>query len=150
MYCAVDDLITAIGEQTVVELSNDNEEATEIDDEVAGGHILKADNLIDGYLREKYALPLTTVSNIIKDISIDLAVYFLYTRRSDHGVPEEVKDKYKDRIALLKDIQKSNFILDIPLLGSGSTEDSIYGSGEYRVNKTKSDRIFNKELLDSF
>jgi len=67
--------------------------------------IKAADSLIDSYLRNQISeLPLTTVPEIISQLSYDIAVFYLHDRIQYIDVPERVRDKYEAAINFLKDI----------------------------------------------
>ncbi|OQA18886.1 MAG: hypothetical protein BWY64_01210 [bacterium ADurb.Bin363] len=143
-YCTLSDLIKALPKERIIELSDDSGNPTEINENNTDEAILKASNEIDGFIRGRYTLPLDTVPAIIKDISIDLAIYYLWIRRPERAAPEGVLRRYRDRIERLKGIQKGIFLLEIAQIKSSS------GKGEYRINKTFNDRIFAKNVLDTF
>lgn len=64
-----------------------------------------ADSLINGYLRNQtYELPLDPVPDIIRQLSYDIAVFYLHDRIQYLDVPERVRDKYDAAINYLKDI----------------------------------------------
>lgn len=142
MYCTLDDIKKQVQEATLVEITDDNLSG-QINTDVVDETILYADTLIDGYLRGRYTLPLQTLPEIVKVIAIDLAIYRLYSRRFHTDMPESIKDKYKNSIKLLEQIQKGIVSLGIETVGTPPE------LGEYRTNKTYQDRIFTQELLDS-
>ena len=142
MYCTLDDIKKQVQETTLIEITDDNLSG-QINTDVVNETILYADTLIDGYLRGRYTLPLQTLPEIVKVIAIDLAIYRLYSRRFHTDMPESIKDKYKNSIKLLEQIQKGIISLGIETVGIAPE------LGEYRTNKTYRDRIFRQELLDS-
>lgn len=149
-YSTLNDLLASLPEETVIELSDDSEEPASVDEDIVNELIEKADNRINGYLRGRYDIPLDPVPDEIKDMSVDLTAYFLYSRRATgKGVPKEIEDKYRDAIKLLTDIQAGRFTLDATRLGA-SSGDTITGSGDVRINKASTDRIFTKELFSGF
>ena len=64
--------------------------------------------------------------------------------QEDEKTEEEIEGVYKNAIKLLEQIQKGIVSLGIETQGT-ATE-----LGEYRTNKTYQDRIFTKNLLDTF
>ncbi len=75
--------------------------------------IAKADHLIDAKAGQVYTVPFTTVPDVIKDISADLAVYFALQRRPVNiETPKAWQEAYKNALAQLEDI--SNMLLRLP------------------------------------
>jgi phage gp36-like protein len=141
-YCTLEEMITVVPEQTIIELSDDSGEAITHDEDNVNAAIEQAGDDIDGYLRGSYELPLTTIPATIKNIALDLAVYNLWTRRPERDVPEVILRKYRDALAKLKDIQRGVFTLDIAMLN----EDTLNGSLGV-TNKTRYSRIFNHRKM---
>ena len=100
--------------------------------------IAKADALIDSYCGEVAEVPFTTVPPIIKQHSITITIYFLYTRRA--VAPEIVKDNYKDAIAHLKDISTGKATLP-PITTDDYSDEASFESG---------DRIFTRDKMKGF
>lgn len=147
MYCTLEDLINAIPEKFLIELSNDEAAPEEVDDEKIEEAILKADGKIDGYLRGKYILPIEELPEDIKELSVDISIYNLFSRKPEIPMPEIYVKRYDDAIKQLKDIQKEVFILDIPQV---SVDSEFEGSGSIRCNKSAEDRMFNETLWEKY
>lgn len=75
-----------------------------IDEDVTTRAIVDADSVIDSYCSSQYDVPFSTVPEIIRKISVDLAIYNLYGRRQ--GAPEDRRKRRDDAIAYLKDISR--------------------------------------------
>lgn len=84
----------------------------------------RADALIDGYLAGRYALPLVTPPPAIIATACDLARYWLY----DDAVPEQVRKRFEDALAWLKDVASGKVLL--PLTAATAATSSI-GSPEF-------------------
>ena len=68
-----------------------------------------ADDLIDGYLRNRYTLPLVVVPNSLVGVACDIARYRLY-----HEQPTElIVQRYEMALVWLKDIARGMFSLDV-------------------------------------
>ena len=151
-YCTVDDIRDNLDEATLIELTDDENrgDAVELDDpeDVCISRIQqqidKGAAEIDGYLRALYNLPLETVPDRLKDINIDLAIYNLYKRRMRSDMPDSITNDYKMRVKELENIQKGRIGLGI------SQKATSTGGGEISTNKTASDRVFNKNVLDQY
>ncbi len=144
MYCTLDDIKQQVSETTLIEITDDNL-AGEINASVIDEAILYSETLVDGYLRGRYSLPLSTVPTLIRILVADLAVFRLYSRRFHTDMPESINDKYKNSIKLLEQIQK-----DIVSLGIETATAALPELGEYRTNKTSDDRIFTKSFINRF
>ncbi|MEW5745278.1 MAG: DUF1320 domain-containing protein [Nitrospirota bacterium] len=141
-YSTLDDLKKPLPEKNIIELTDDDGlgvvDQTKVDEAIA-----YADQLIDGYLRGRYSLPLSTVPGLIKQLSVDLAIFHLYGRRFEMELPEGIMARYKNAIKLLEQIQKGLISLGIESASTGS-------QGIYKSNKTSDDRTFSKDILDTF
>jgi phage gp36-like protein len=147
MYCTVNDLLGSIREETIIELSDDSDTPTSINVDIVNQMIVQADNEIDGYIRGRYILPLDPVPGVIKDISVDMSIYNLWTRRPERAAPDAIIKKYNDRIKRLQDIAEGVFLVNAPQLGAS---DSTGKDNYCKTNKTARDRKFTKEKLKMF
>jgi len=143
MYCTLYDIKQQVPENTLIEITDDVQ-ANEINTVIIDEAILYSETLIEGYLRGRYTLPLTTIPVLIKIISSDLTVFRLYSRRFQADMPASIDDKYKNSIKLLEQIQKRIISLGIEVPASPPER------GEYMTNKTLSDRIFTKSFINKF
>lgn len=134
-YCTLDDLKEQIPETSLIDLSDDDGDGA-IDESVTTRAISDADAEIDGYCQNRYTLPFDPVPVLIRKISVDVALYNLYTRPG-RVVPEERKDRYTRAIAMLNDIAKD--IIDLGVSESGS---AIEYDDDPIITKTRDDRIF--------
>ena len=104
-YATIVDLKNRIPEEWIIQLSDDNQ-TDSIDTEKANDVLRYGSDIIDSYLRGRYQLPLTTVPDMIRDLNIYLATYFLFTRSLVTTIPEPIKAQYDEAIKLLKEIQR--------------------------------------------
>lgn len=141
-YCTQADIQNLTQEQTLVQLTDDVRGGA-IDPAKVASAILTADEIIEGFLRGRYTVPLTVVPGMILSISRDLAIYELYSRRGEGGVPENVLKRAENARRMLVDIQKGVISLGV------STPDAQVG-GIALVNKEDSDRDFGPETLAQF
>jgi phage gp36-like protein len=141
-YATLDDLKLAAPEGDLKDLT-DEARTGDVDERKAERAIAKADTRIDSYLRGRYALPLETVPAAIRDISVALALYYLYS--NGRPAPEHIKDGYEDAKAELVRIQRGEVN---PFPASVTSEpDATRRPGRIRSNKTAADRYFPKDLL---
>lgn len=143
-YCALTDIIDQVPEQKIIELTDD-ENLGEVNTGRVDKAISTAGSIIDGYLRGRYTLPLSTVPDLIKTISTDISVFKLYERRREMDMPESLSNRYKNAVKLLEQIQKG-----LISLGIEATASAAGTGGSYKTNKTAEDREFTKEKLQTF
>ena len=105
MYIRAADLTDVMDEMTLRQLSNDNSRATEANEAVIAKACEYATETVDGYLRARYVLPLEEVPTLVRNICLQLARYWLYSRRPDgKGFPPNVKDTHTQA---LKDLERA-------------------------------------------
>jgi phage gp36-like protein len=137
-YCTKEDLVNTLPESQLIELTDDNDTGS-VDTEKINEAIRKADDFIDGHIRGRYSLPLSTVPALIRDISIKMSVYYLFRRSLLLTLPESIKDDYKYCLDMLMKIQSGK----VNPFESGS-EPAFFGT-----NKATSDNQMN-EITDDW
>ncbi|AVO60652.1 gp436 family protein [Pseudomonas chlororaphis] len=113
-YCTRADIGKAIPELVLLQLSNDDPAAMEPNEDVIGDGVRQAEELVDGYLRGRYDLPLDPVPTVLRDAVVYLARHWLYQRRPEGALPDAVKDSRKDTIKLLESIRDGVVTLGMP------------------------------------
>lgn len=104
MYIQAQDLTDVMDEITLRQLSMDNSRATEVNQAVIAKACEYATETVDGYLRSRYLLPLNDVPTLVRNICLQLARYWLYSRRPEgKGFPDNVKETYSQA---LKDLER--------------------------------------------
>lgn len=107
-FAARSDMILSFGERQLVELTDRAEPpAGLIDDQVLGEALGYADSIIDGYLSERYRLPLAGQHLMLKGIAQDITWWRLYREPT-----EDVRKRYEAAIATLKQI--SSGVIRLP------------------------------------
>ncbi len=140
-YNTLSDLKKSMSESDIIQLTDDDQSGG-IDETVVDEGIAWAFDLINNHVRGKYPVPLSPVPDMVEKISVDLVIYFLYTRRQAYEIPDGVAERYKMAIKLLEKIQGGKIVLEVDI---GTTDTS-----ELRTNKTADDRIFPKDVLDKY
>lgn len=130
-YCTRGDIGSAIPEMTLIQLSNDDPAAMSPNENVIEDGVRQAEELVDGYLRGRYNLPLDPVPTVLRDAVVYLARHWLYQRRPEGALPDAVKDSRKDTIKLLESIRDGVVTLGMPT-GHAAPE-----PGEIRVRARK-------------
>lgn len=143
MYCSVDDIRAAISPAELVHLT-DEAGTGEVNEGLVTVIIADVAAVVDGHLRARYPLPLSTTPALLKSVSVDLVVAELYKRRLRTDVPDSIFAAYKNAMALLDKIQKGLIQLGIET----KAEPSV--GGAIRVNKDSQDKLFNKDLMSRF
>lgn len=142
-YCSLDDLALAIPPQTLIWLSSDDESATAMNPMVVEEAVRHAEERVDGYLRGRYLLPLDPVPSIVKDVVVDLARHWLYTRRPEgRELPEAVTRTYKTALQILETVRDGKITLGLP------TGEAAPEPGEMKVRVRP--RRFATDLLDRY
>jgi phage gp36-like protein len=76
--------------------------------------IQSGDSMIDGYLRVRYRVPLHPVPELIRKLSIDLAVQALFKRKASHfDIPEWVTSEANQAHKLLEEMREGKLDLGI-------------------------------------
>lgn len=131
-YCTRADIGNAIPEITLIQLSNDDPAAEQPNENVIGDGVRQAEELVDGYLRGRYNLPLDPVPTVLRDAVVYLARHWLYQRRPEGAMPDPVKDSRKDTIKLLESIRDGVVTLGMP------TGQAAQEPGEIKVRARRS------------
>jgi len=137
-YCAKSDLVQRFGQREMDDLldhDNDGDDDTSTLDST----IADADALIDSYVSAKYEVPLSPVPQIIKYISCDITRFMLW----DDNAPDEVRKRYDDAIARLKDIAKGMMKLPSTTIVAPTNPS---GGVDYYAEE----RVFSRESLAGF
>lgn len=114
-YCTRADIGRAIPEITLLQLSNDDPAAALPDEDVIEDGVRQAEELVDGYLRGRYTLPLDPVPSMVRDAVVYLTRYWLYQRRPEGAdIPEAVKDGRRSTLKLLESIRDGVVTLGMP------------------------------------
>jgi phage gp36-like protein len=100
-YCAEQDLIDRYGEQELLQLSDRDSDGT-ADPEVIAQALADADAEIDGYLRDRYALPLSPVPPSLTLAACRIARYQLYSVEAT----DKVQGDYDRAISWLRDVSR--------------------------------------------
>lgn len=145
-YCTLSDIRGMAPESDLVELT-DETDAGVIDQAKIDAAIGYADELIDGYLRGRYDLPMSPVPGMLKNLSADIALYRLYKNRSKLAVPEAIKDGYTNAVKLLGAIQAGTINLGV---GGAASAGDIPSSGGAAVSTPTSGRVFSRDNLGNF
>lgn len=107
-YCTESDLLSLIPQQELAELTTDSGDIP--DSQVVAEAIERADAEIDAYLGSRYTLPLMPVPDQVKGLSMDMALYHLYSRRS--VAPPVRHRKYEGALSFLQQIAAGEAVVE--------------------------------------
>lgn len=142
MYITVHELAAAFSQKILVQLSNDDYQATDIDFVVVEQAIKVAGERIDAALRGRYRLPLASVPTVLHSHCLYLARHWLYARRPEMKMPDTVEKTYQQTIKELDQIALGKLHLGIADFDDNASQpngtpeqygDVLKDSGEYRV-----------------
>lgn len=109
-YSTQTDLLNQLTEAELIQLTDDSSAGT-VDAAKVTAAIARADGVIDAYAGGRATLPLL-VSEQVKQLSVDLAIYFLEQRR--RRVRDQTEKTYERGIAFLRDVAVGKAALDQP------------------------------------
>lgn len=132
-----------IDEDKLVALTDD-EGAGSVRRDLIERAITDAEAEIDGYVCQRYQVPLSPVPDFAKKLARDIAAYNLYSRRPDADVPEAVKDRYGNAVTFLKAVAAGKAHLDAAAVDA----DEDYGASGGKTGGAE--RIFGRDNLDEF
>jgi phage gp36-like protein len=141
-YSTEDDILTQISQAELAQLTSESDDA--VDHDVVDKAIADADAEIDGYVAVRYAVPLDPVPALIGKLSARIALYNLFSRRSNRlgEVNETVKDNYDRAVKVLESISKGSVTL-----GVASSPAASSGEGSRTETPT---RKFTSESMEGF
>lgn len=141
-YCTVTDISNVLTEASVIQMTDDAGAGT-IDQDKVDAAISSSDELINGYLRARYVLPLASTPPLLKDISVNLSIYNLYLRRFAASMPDPIVKSNTAQLSLLLQIQKG-------VISLGIEDVAEPAAGQLKTNKTADSRMFPKDSLDTY
>lgn len=144
MYCTVTDIQAIVPEHELIELTDDASPAEIVIEEIVNRAIADAGELIDGYLRGRYTLPLSPVPGLLNTLAADVAIYRLYARRLRLAPPEAVAERYKNTIKILDQIQAGKISLGAEAAGGGVTPST--GGPQFSAEE----RLFTRQTLRDY
>ena len=105
-YANQADLVARFGAEELEQLT-DRSGRQDIDSVVVAARLADADALIEGYLAQRYALPVSPVPVLLKGIACDVARYLLH----GNAATEAVRTGYTDALKLLRDLSSGDAVL---------------------------------------
>ena len=145
-YCDQADLERRLTLPILIDLTDDTVPPQDVEAAVLDAEIAAAGEVVDGYLRDRYVLPLAPVPGLVREIAADLVAYNLWGRRPEaKGEPPKNLEKAHDRaLKLLREIQAGHVTLGV---AAGQPEPAPH-AGTARVNDRF--RVFGDDTLERF
>lgn len=115
-YTSISDLLVEFSVQELAKLSGDTSSTT-INENRINMFCDMATSEIDSNLSMLYNLPFATIPQIIKNISFEFTVYFIYSSYYKNSeIPDQIKWRRINANSLLKMIKKGEIVIntDIP------------------------------------
>jgi len=94
--------------------------------------IQSATERIDAALRARYVLPLTHTPTLLRNHALYLARFWLYSRRPETKMPDNVKETYHQALKELEQIASGKLHLGIQAIEE-PTNDLLPDNSEYEV-----------------
>ncbi len=135
-YCTQEDLLKMIPLPELAELTADSGDIP--DSYVVKEAIDKADAEIDSYLGLRYTVPFSPVPARVKALSVDLAIFHLYSRRS--LAPTVRQQQYEAAVGFLKQVAAGQALIE----GLGGDPPEVCRDVQ---EVTGAPRIFSRDTL---
>lgn len=141
-YSTIDDIRALLPEDELMALSDDEGlgEPSLSRVEVA---IEQADAEIDAHCAVRYSVPVTPTPLALKRLSVDMAVYHLYSR-AVVNVPAVREMRYKNAVRHLEGISKGLISLGLNEAAEAATDSGAMS------NKAEGSNMFSREKLEGF
>lgn len=108
-YASQAELVKRFGEKTLVWLTDRADEPTGVmDADVIAQELGNTDAVINGYVGNRYRLPLEPVPALIIDLALVIAIYKLHVQSPE----AKIKDDYDQAIRTLRDIASGTVKLE--------------------------------------
>jgi len=124
-YTSLDALNKAYGEREITDLTDRNRDGV-TDTRVVDAAILRSDQVIDSYLRARFAVPLASTPGLIATCAQFITRYFL----SDDLATDRIEEDYKQALKWLQDIRDGK--MDPGIDGTNTAPEVASGSPRHR------------------
>lgn len=141
-YATYSDLVARFGERELEQLT-DHTGVQAPDGTALAQRLADADGLIDGYLAQRYAVPVSPVPAMLRHIACDLVRHALYGT----SPPDAVRQAQQDALRMLRDLADGRAALPGAAAAVAGANPAA-GGGEVRI--TAPDRLFGRAALSDF
>ena len=146
-YCTKNDIVMRLPQETLIQLTDDTDAQSSVNDAVLDEHIASAGDVIESYLRQRYVLPIDPVPPLLVEIAVSLTVFGLFARRPQ--MHEEPPKLWLERNSMGRRMLEQMQSGRITLGGTGRNDPDPHAA-EVRVNKRREDRMFTPGLWSRF
>jgi phage gp36-like protein len=141
-YSTLDDIKKLVPEEVLVNLTDD-EDTGSVNQARVDEAIEQADAEIDSYCGGRYSVPFSTTPDIVKKLSVDIAIYNLYSRTLQ-DFPEVRRERYRNAIRQLEGISKGTVSLGVDPAPSAPTDSAA------ETNKATDENVFTRDSMEGF
>lgn len=127
-YATLQDLVDRYGQQELTDLT-DRAGAGVPDQAVATIALTDASQMVDGYLVDRYRLPLATVPQTVVRWTCDIARYFLWKDQAS----DAVKGLYAAALASLVSVQRGTLSIEASAIEAPQADNQIVTEGPGRM-----------------
>lgn len=126
-----------VDDSTLTKLVREKDGDATKDEATITAKIADAQSVVDSKIAKRYSIPVASPSDRLKQITFDIALYFIYRTRRTHVMDEEVKFGYEQALRDLTRIEdgKSNLVGVSELTSSPNTVLAYTQKVELRMNK---------------
>jgi phage gp36-like protein len=139
-YASLADLNELAGQEEILQVA-DRDNDGEADADVIAAALAHADNMINGYLAVRYAIPLTAVPDLVRTWAVAIARYRLHR----DGPPDHVVRDYNTAIAALKDVGRGQ--IDLPI---DPADGSLANASSGGIAVTGPEPVFSQDKLEGW
>lgn len=132
-YISQSDIVPGLlTEEQLVQLTQDDVDADEVDSDVVTAVIAEAEAEVDGYLGARYALPLDSTPQIVKSLAARVTRYRLHTRRPG-SIADWLQRDYDTATRLLEKISTGVVTLGVQPEADPNSERVVKTNGQTRT-----------------
>ncbi len=142
-YATPDDVIARYPNRDLVQITNEDPSATNVNTAFIQRALDDASVEIDTYIEARFTLPLTDPPAVLNRLCSDIAMYRMQSLRPIHDL-EDARKRYDDAIAMLQRVAKGELTLG---LSADSLEPTIAQNVEVVVGPHKK---FTRHRLKGF
>lgn len=142
-YSTIDDISLLLPVAETIRLTDDESLGVAGEARISDA-IIKADSEIDAYCGSRYVVPVSPVPELLKKLSVDIAVYNLYSR-SVMVMPDVWSQRYRNAIRRLEGISKG-----LVSLGASASPVSSDRSSGAEANRKDGENVFYRGSMEGF